>query len=65
MINIHCHTCGGFISDPRRVSHRLLSDAVVVATPRSGICACSEAVIFGPPSGHASSPGMEGVGRLA
>lgn len=63
MIDIHCHTCGGFISDPRRVSHRLPADAAVLAAPRTGICTCGESVIFGPPAGNASSPGVAAVSR--
>src|SRR5438445_7743620 len=25
MVDIHCHSCGGFITDPRRITHRLPS----------------------------------------
>jgi hypothetical protein len=53
MIDIHCHACGGFISDPARISHRLPDDGSPLATPRSGICTCRESVIYGAPSGYA------------
>lgn len=65
MINIHCHTCGGFVSDPRRVTHRLPLDGTVIAVPRTDLCSCTESVIFGPPAGRASSQGKEGAGRLS
>ena len=54
-ISIHCHLCGGFISDPLRVSHRLPPDAGVIAVPRSGFCSCREPVVFDPsPAGRVS-----------
>jgi len=63
MTNIHCTTCGGFISDVERVSYQRPSDISVVASPKSQICGCSLSVILGPPPGHASSPGMDSVAR--
>ena len=65
MMDIHCHACGGFISDPQRISYRRpTGDTVAIATPRSAICTCAESVVFGPPSGYASIPAMKSAGRL-
>jgi hypothetical protein len=64
MIDIHCHACGGFISDPDRISHRTPGGTVAIATPRSAVCTCSESVVFGPPSGYASIPDMKSAARL-
>lgn len=64
MIDIHCHACGGFITDPERISFRLPADPVAIAIPRSGICTCTESVVFGPPSGYASIPAMKSAARL-
>jgi hypothetical protein len=59
MIDIHCHACGGFISDPGRIAHRLAGDTTALAVPRSGICGCRESVVYGPPPGYASVPAMK------
>ena len=65
MIDIHCHACGGFISDPERVSYlRPAPGTVAIATPRSSICVCAQSVVFGPPSGYASIPAMKSAARL-
>ena len=64
MIDIHCHACGGFISDPGRISHRLSGDTTAIAVPRSGICTCRESVVYGPPSGFASVPAMKSAAAL-
>ena len=64
MSGIHCHTCGGFIDgDPREISYRLPGDTVLMAAPRSGLCACRPPVLYEAPPGHLSSPGMPAVGR--
>ena len=64
MIDIHCHACGGFISDPDRISFRLPADPAAIAAPRSGICTCAESVVFGPPTGYASIPAMKSAAHL-
>ena len=64
MIDIHCHACGGFITDPNHISYRVPGGTVAIAIPRSGICTCSESVVFGPPSGFASIPAMKTAARL-
>lgn len=64
MIDIHCHACGGFISNPDRISYRAPGGTVAIAIPRSSICTCRESVIFGPPSGYASIPAMKSAPHL-
>lgn len=64
MVDIHCHACGGFISDPGRISHRLADDASAIAVPRSGICTCRESVVYGPPTGYVSVPAMKSAALL-
>jgi len=57
-MEIHCHVCGGFIGDPGYVSYRLPTPAAPAAVPRSALCTCGAPIIYGPPPGHSSSPGM-------
>ncbi|HYT81967.1 MAG TPA: hypothetical protein VEK86_00850 [Gemmatimonadales bacterium] len=56
MSEIHCHTCGGFITDPATVSYRAPSGTT--ATPHTGLCACHPAIIYGPPPGYVTSPAL-------
>jgi hypothetical protein len=58
MSEIHCHTCGGFITDPAGVSFRAPSDTTPPAVPHSGLCACHPPVVYGPPPGYVTSPGL-------
>lgn len=63
MSEIHCHKCGGFIGgDPREISYRLPADTVLMAAPRSGLCACEPPVLYEAPPGYLSSPGMPSIG---
>src|SRR5437899_561525 len=55
---IHCHTCGGFITDPATVSHRLPDATVAVAAPHTGLCGCAPAIVYGPPAGRMSWPAL-------
>ena len=56
---IHCHHCGGFMSgDPQTISYRLRLTAQRPAAPHAGLCACRQPVVYGPPPGYLSSPGM-------
>jgi hypothetical protein len=58
MIDIHCYNCGGFISEPARVSHRLPSSVThkaFGAVPTSALCTCNPPVVYGPPTGRSSS----------
>lgn len=55
MTEIHCHDCGGFISDPVAVSYRLPVDGRIVASPSSTLCGCTPAVVYGPPPGWVTS----------
>jgi len=61
MMPIHCHACGGFIGELGSISYRLPPAAAPPAAPRSGLCTCGGAIVYGPPPGHSSSPGMPAV----
>jgi hypothetical protein len=63
-MEIHCHTCGGFISEPSTISFQLPQTPARVAEPRTGLCTCGAPTVYGPPPGHSSSPGMPGAGYL-
>ncbi len=58
MQETHCHVCGGRIIDPATVSYRLASSAVVPAAPHSTLCPCTPAIVYGPPAGYMSWPGL-------
>jgi hypothetical protein len=58
MIQINCDTCGGSVRDPATVSYRLASGATVTAQPHDAPCACAVAIVYGPPAGYMSWPGM-------
>jgi hypothetical protein len=58
MVEIHCYNCGGFISDPKLISHRLPGSLVhqrSAAIPTSALCTCKPPVVYGPPDGRSSS----------
>lgn len=59
MSEIHCHSCGGFITDPASVSYRLPSDGGGTATagPHSALCTCKPSVVYGPPPAYLAWPG--------
>ena len=65
MNEIHCHACGGSVSDPATVSYRLASAAIVPALPQSTRCQCTPPIVFGPPSGYMSWPGLPGMTKAA
>lgn len=58
MTEIHCHTCGGFITDPTAVSYRRPDGAVALAAPHTGLCNCAPAIVYAPPAGYLSSPDL-------
>lgn len=58
MSEIHCHACGGFITDPAVISYQLPAAGVVFASPRTGLCACNPATIYGAPPGRASTAAL-------
>jgi hypothetical protein len=58
MHEIHCHVCGGCISDPAKVSYRLASSGDVMARPHTKPCPCTPAIVYGPPAGYMSWPGL-------
>ena len=58
MVEIHCYNCGGFISDPLVISHRLppsIMHKAFGAIPTSALCTCHPPVVYGPPAGRSSS----------
>jgi hypothetical protein len=63
MADIHCHSCGGFVNDPGAVSYRLPPNPAHLAIPRSALCTCPSPIVYGPPPGYLSSPGMPSVDR--
>jgi creatinine amidohydrolase/Fe(II)-dependent formamide hydrolase-like protein len=63
MREIHCHGCGGLITDPARVSYRLASDAAATVAPHTGLCTCQPPIVYGPPPGYLSLPGLASVSR--
>jgi hypothetical protein len=59
MVEIHCHACGGFMSDLSLISYRLPTPAERgAAAPRSGLCACGASVVYGAPPSDVAAPGM-------
>jgi hypothetical protein len=63
LVEIHCHVCGGFISDRKLIAYRMPSDAAT-ASPRSALCDCGQPILYGAPPGHMSSPGMPAIARV-
>lgn len=63
MSGIHCHTCGGFISDPTSVSYRLPTDGTAIAGPHTSLCTCKPSIVYGPPPGYLSWPGLPSIIR--
>src|SRR5438876_2290336 len=61
MSEIHCHTCGGFITHPAGISYRLPSETVALAPPHSGLCTCCPSIVYGPPPGYLSLTGLPSV----
>lgn len=61
MSEIHCHNCGGFITDPGTVSYQPPSGAAS-AELHSAQCACIPSVIYGPPPGYLAWPGLANLG---
>jgi len=48
MPDIHCHTCGGFMSDTAGISYQPSSEGTTfMAAPRSALCACATPVVYG------------------
>jgi len=63
MSEIHCHTCGGLVTDPSTVSYQAPSDATP-AGPHSALCACIPSVVYGPPPGYLAWPGLANLPSL-
>lgn len=64
MKELHCDTCGGSVSDPATVSYRLASAVIVPAPPQSAPCTCPVSIVYGPPAGYMSWPGLPVVAKL-
>jgi hypothetical protein len=62
MTEIHCHTCGGTVTDPTTVSYRLPDTTMAVAAPHPGLCSCALAIVYGPPTGYLSWPALPRAG---
>lgn len=58
MNDIHCHSCGGFIADVATVSYRLPDPRLDPAVPHDSLCGCRRAIVYGPPAGYLSWPGL-------
>jgi hypothetical protein len=63
MVEIHCHVCGGFIGDTATIAYRRPLDTVHTAVPRTALCECLPPIVYGPPPGHLSSPGIPAIAR--
>lgn len=63
MQEIHCHNCGGFITDPASVSYQAPSSAAAAA-PHSALCPCIPSVVYGPPPGYLAWPGLSNLTRI-
>jgi hypothetical protein len=61
MSEIHCHRCGGFITDRASVSYRLPTDGAVTAGSHSALCSCNASVVYGPKPGSLAA--WAGLGR--
>ena len=61
MSEIHCHTCGGSITNPAGISYRLPSETVATAAPHSGPCTCCPSIVYGPPPGYLSLTGLPSI----
>jgi hypothetical protein len=46
-MDIHCHRCGGFIGNPGGTTYREPSVATPPVVPRSALCACEHALVYG------------------
>ena len=63
MSEIHCHNCGGFITDPSGVSYQVPSSAAAAA-PHSALCTCIPSVVYGTPPGYVSWPGLTHLSKI-
>lgn len=58
MIELHCAQCGGFVTELRNVAYRPAPDGADAAPLTRELCACAQPIVFGPPPGFMSSPGI-------
>ena len=58
MVELHCHSCGGFINGLRYIAYRAPTVDATPAAANSGLCDCDPPIQYGPPPGFLTSPGM-------
>ena len=63
MHEIHCHTCGGFITDPSTVSYQAPSVAAP-AEPHSALCSCIPSVVYGLSPAYLAWPGLASLSTI-
>jgi hypothetical protein len=51
------------ITDPSSVSYQIPSSAAAAA-PHSALCTCIPSVVYGPPPGYLSWPGLTNLARI-
>lgn len=61
MTTVHCHFCGGVISDAAAIEYRPPRASAQVALPHDGVCDCTPPVVYedppvlgGPPADRSS-----------
>ena len=64
MPEIHCHNCGGFITDPTSVSYRVPPSAATAAVPHSALCTCIPSVVYGTAPGYVAWPGLTDLTKI-
>lgn len=63
MSEIHCHNCGGFITDAASVSYQTPSSAAPAA-PHSALCPCIPSVVYGLPPEYVAWPGLTNLTKI-
>lgn len=43
---LHCHLCGGVISDPSRIEYRPPRASAMFALPHGGPCECTRPIVY-------------------
>lgn len=63
MDEIHCHNCGGCITDPTTVSYQAPSIAAP-AKPHSALCTCIPSVVYGLLPAYIAWPGLANISSI-
>lgn len=58
MLDIYCHSCGGFICDPRHIEYQIPPNVAELSAPRSSFCSCSSPILYGPPPRTVPAPSL-------